>query len=453
MNITRENIDELNVVLTLKLGKEDYEERVAAILKDYRKKANIPGFRPGKVPPGMINKMYGKPVLLDEINKLVSESLSKYLVDEKLNILGEPMPHQDDSKKIDLDTDSEFEFKFDLGMAPELDFPISNKDKVTFYTIKVDNELIDKYIDSYTQRFGEYMHVEEIQDKDMLTVSIAQLNDAGEILEGGIKNEEARIATDVIKDKKIKDTVLKAKKGDILSIDLRKAYPNDTEIASILKIKQKEAEAINGMFTITINEVQRFNKAEVDQQLFDKVYGEGTVKSAEEFRSKIAEEASVGLQRDSEYKFKLDAKEAMIKKFKNQLPVEFLKRWLHEINEGKFSKEEIEKDFDKFLDDLKWQLIKDKIAKDNSIQVTEEDIMAAARDNARMQFSYYGMNNVPDEHLETFVQRTLENKDQTRKLADGKLEDNIIAYIRQNVKVEEKEISSEKFNKLFEEKN
>jgi len=453
MNITRENIDELNVVLKLELVKADYEERVTKVLKDYRKKAQVPGFRPGNVPIGLINKMYRKPILVEEINKLVSESLSNYLVSEKLNILGEPLPHSGEEKKIDWDNDSDFEFKFDLGLAPEFEVKLSSKDKFPYYTIKVDDELIDKYVDSYTQRFGEYVHAEEIQEKDMLTVSIAQLNENGELPENGIKNDEARISVEIIKDKKIKDAVLKAKNGDILTIDLRKAYPNDTEIASILKVKTEEAKEISGNFQITINQIQRFDKAEINQELFDKVYGEGVVKSVEEFRTKISEEASMGLKRDSDYKFRIDARDELVKKFKKDLPAEFLKRWLFTINEGKFAMEEIEKDFDKFMQDLKWQLIKDKIAKENSIKVTEEDIKAAARENARIQFSYYGMNNVPDEHLDTFAARTLENKDQTRKLAEGKLEDAIIDFVKQNVKVDEKEVTSEKFNKLFEEKN
>ena len=453
MNITRENIDELNVVLKLELEKTDYEERVTNVLKDYRKKASIPGFRPGKVPFGLINKMYRKPVLVEEINKLVSESLSKYLVDEKLDILGEPLPHEGESKKIDWDTDSEFEFKFDLGLAPEFELKLTQKDKVPYYNIKVDNELIDKYVDSYTQRFGEYSNVEGIDEKDLLTVSLAQVAEDGTVVEDGIKNEEARMAIDIIKDKKIKSDVVKAKKGDTLIIDLRKAYPNDTEIAALLKIKKEETVGITGNFQVTINEIQRFNKAEVNQELFDKVYGEGTVKSVEEFRAKISEEAETGLKRDSDYKFRIDTRAELIKKFKNELPDEFLKRWLFAINENKFSMEEIEKDFDKFREDLKWQLIKNKIAKENSIQVTEEDLKDAAKENARMQFSYYGMNNVPDEHLETFAQRTLADSEQIKKLAEGKVEDLIINFVKENVKVDNKEITSEKFNKLFEEQN
>lgn len=452
MNITRENVDELNAVLKLELVKEDYEERVNSVLKDYKKKANIPGFRPGKVPFGMIQKMYGKPVLVEELNKLVSESLSKYLVEEKLNILGEPLPHDGENKPMDFDKDTEFEFMFDLGLAPEFDLKLSSKDKVPFYNIKVDDEMIDKYVDNYTQRFGEMVHVDSIEEKDVLTAKIVQLDENDKILEGGIFVEEARMATDVIADKNIKKTVLAAKKGDELVFDLKKAYPNDTEIAALLKIKAEEVSNVSGNFKVTVEEIQRFNKAEVNQALFDKIYGEGNVKSVEEFRAKISDEASVNLKNDSEYRFKVDTKEILVKKFKKDLPEAFLKRWLIAANEGKFNAEDIEKDFDKFTQDLKWQLIKDRIAKENEIEVKEEDIKSAAIDNARMQFAYYGMNNVPDEHLEQFAQRSLENQEEVRKLHETKLEDKVVAHIKETVKVDEKEINIDKFNKLFEDK-
>lgn len=452
MNISRHNIDDLNAVLKLELGKEDYEERVTNVLKDYKKKANIPGFRPGKVPFGMINKMYRKPVLVEEINKLVSESISKYLVDEKLNILGEPLPHEGDQKLIDWDTDESFEFKFDLGISPEVDVKLTAKDKVPYYMIKVDDSLIDKYVDSYASRFGENIPVDKIEEKDLLSVSVEQLDADGNVMEEGLKNDEARVSVEVIKDKKIKESILKAKKGESVVVDIKKAYPNDTEIASILNLKAEEVAEVSGNFKFNINEIQRFIKADINQELFDKIYGEGTVKDEKEFRAKVSEEAAQGLKRDSDYKFRIDVKESLVKKFKQKLPDEFLKRWLLAINEGKFSMEEIEKDFDKFTEDLKWQLVKDKIAKENEIKVDEADIKAAAMDNARMQFSYYGMNNVPDEHLEAFAQRTLEDQEQIRKIAEGKQEDKIIDFVKTVVKIDEKDIAAEKFNKMFEEK-
>ncbi len=450
MNITRQNVDELNAVLTLELTKEDYQERVEKVLNDYRKKATIPGFRPGKVPFGMIRKMYGKPVLAEEINKLISESLSNYLVNEKLDILGEPLPHEGDNKTLDFDNDTNFEFKFDLGLAPEFDLCLSNKDKLTFHKIKVDKELIQKYVDNYTQRMGQFVNVDKIEDKDVLTVKINQLNDNGEILEAGIYVDEARLSTDLIQDQNIKKTVLKASKGDTLVLDLKKAYTNEFDLASLLKIKREELAAITSEFKVNIQEIQRFTKAEVNQELFDKVYGEGTITSEAEFHKKISEEAAVNLERDSEFRLKLDTKDLLVKKFKKDLPQTFLKRWLIAVNEGKFSQEEIDKDFDKFTEDLKWQLIKNRIAKENKIELKEEDLKEAAIQQARMQFAYYGMNNVPDEHLEQFSRRTLENKDELRKLHENSLEEKIVAFVKQTVKLEEKEISLEKFNKLFE---
>lgn len=450
MNISRENIDDLNAVLTLELVQEDYDERVTTVLKDYRKKANIPGFRPGKVPFGMIKKMYHKPVLVEEINKLVSESISKYLIDEKLNILGEPLPHEGDKKEIDWDNDTNFEFKFDLGMAPEFELKVTGKDKIASYSIKADDEVINKYIESYTQRFGENKSVDAIEEKDLLTVAVEQLGENGEAKEGGIKTDETRLAIDVIKDDATKEVILKAKKGDVLTIDLKKAYPSDAEISSMLNISKEEAVDLSGDFKITINDILRFANAEVNQELFDKVYGEGNVKSEEEFRGKIAEEAAEGLKRDSEYKFRLDVRAALIKKFKSNLPDAFLKRWLFAINEGKFTMDDIEKDWDKFTEDLKWQLIKDKISTDNDLKVEEADLKAAAIENARLQFSYYGMSNVPDEHLETFAQRTLEDKEQARKLAEGAIENKIVDFVKETAKIDEKEISSEKFRKMLE---
>lgn len=450
MNISKENIDELNAVLTLELVQEDYNERVTNVLKDYRKKANIPGFRPGKVPFGMINKMYRKPVLVEEINKLVSESISKYIIEEKLNILGEPLPHEEEKKEIDWDNDTTFEFKFDLGIAPEFELKITGRDKIPSYTIKADEELINKYIESYTQRFGENVSVDSIEEKDLLTVSVEQVDENGETVTDGIKKDETRLAADLIKDEAIKDVVLKAKKGDVLTIDLKKAYPSDAELSSMLEITKEEAEKLSGDFKVTVTDILRFKNAEVNQELFDKVYGEGTVKSEEEFKAKIEEEAAEGLKRDSEYKFKLDVRTALVKKFKNNLPDEFLKRWLFAINEGKFTMEDIDKDWDKFTEDLKWQLIKDKLSTDNDLKVEEADLREAAIANARLQFSYYGMTNIPDEHLESFAQRTLDDKEQARKLAEGAIENKIIDFVRENAKIDEKEINGEKFKKLLE---
>lgn len=448
MNISRENIDNLNAVVSIQLEKEDYDERVVNTLKDYRRKARIDGFRPGKVPFGLISKMYRKPVLVEEINKLVSESLGKFIIEEKLNILGEPLPHKEESKTWDWDNDENFEFKFDLAIAPEFEVKISTKDKIPYYNIKVDDKLIDNYVENLASRFGEYKPTDKAEEKDTIKADIEQVTDGNQ--EEALKADDSSLLIDLIKDEKIKKDFIGKKAGDELTIDLRKAYPNDTELSGILKIDKEAASEIHGDFKIRIKEVSRFQNAEVGQELFDKVYGEGNVKSDKEFRERIAIEAKNGLKNDSEYKFKIDIKDHFIRKFKKDLPEEFLKRWLYNINEGKFTEEQIEKDFDHFTEDLKWQLIKDKITTDNSIEVNEEEIFQGAKDTARHQFMQYGMNNVPDEHLESFAKRILENKDEVRKLNEQVLENKIIQYIKENIKIDEKDISADKFNKMFE---
>ncbi len=450
MNINKENIDELNAVLSINLMKEDYEERVKNILNDYRKKARVDGFRPGKVPAGIINKMYRKPVLLEEVNKLVSESISKYLIEEKLNILGEPLPHIEEKKTIDWDNDSEFEFKFDLGIAPDFELKISAKDKIPFYTIKVDDKLIDKYVETYAQRFGALESIDSITEKALIKVDIKELSPEGAIVENGIHVEEATLSIEMIKDDKIKKIVLSSKKGDLLSMDLKKAYPNDAELAGILKIDKSLVAELPQNFQVAVKDINLFKNAEVNQTLFDKVYGEGAVKDEKEFREKTAQEAKKGLIQDSDYRFRIDAKDTLIKKFKSALPNDFLKRWLLLINEGKYDLEQIEKEYSHFEEDLKWQLIKDKITEENNLEVTEEDLKQAAIDVARMQFAQYGMANVPDEHLAEFSNRLLSTNEERNKIKTKVVEDKVINFVKSTVKVDSKEISSEKFNKLFE---
>jgi trigger factor len=450
MNIEKKNIDDLNAVLSLTLQKDDYEKRVEDVLKDYRKKARIDGFRPGKVPFGLINKMYRRPVLLEEVNKLVSESITKYLVDEKLNILGEPIPHEGDTKKIDWDNDEEFEFKFDLGLVPEFDLNITSKDKIPYYLIKTDNALVDKYIESYCQRFGEFISVDEITEKDVLKCELKQNIDGQPGETPGIYLEEASLSVEMIKDKQIKNQVLEARKGDTLKLDLKAAYPDETEIAGMLKIEKEKVADIQGTFNVLIKDISRFQKAEINQELFNKVFGEGIVKEEKDFREKIKEEAKKGLRQDSEYRFVLDVKELLLKKFKSDLPREFLKRWLLLINEGKFTRQQIDEEFEKFEEDLKWQLIKDKILTDNNLKISDEDLMTGAKRIAQLQFSQYGMNNVPEEQLADFAKRMLEREEDRKNIITRVSEDKVIEFVRGAVKLDEKEVSSEKFNKLFE---
>jgi trigger factor len=362
MNITKENIDDLNALLKVEIKKADYEENVEKVLKDYRKKANIKGFRPGMVPIGLVKKMYGKAVQLDEINKLVSESIHKYLHDEKIEILGDPLPKDNDQEMINFDTKEDFSFTFELGLTPQFEIKLSKKNKVNYYQIEVDEKMKTDYISNYTRRFGEFKSSEKSGEKDMLKGNIIQLGAKNIILEDGLKAENTTISIDIMKDEKIKKHFIGRKIDDEIDFDLRKALPNDFEIAGILNKKKDEVGDVNGNFRFTIKEINRFEPAEIGQKLFNKVYGEGVITSEDEFMKKVEEEIVNNLKRESDYKVMLDVKKLTIEKTDFSLPEDFLKKWLLKVNE-KTTEEQIEKEFESFRSDLKWQLIRNKVAK------------------------------------------------------------------------------------------
>jgi len=450
MNITKENKDELNAVLKIQVDPEDYRERVDKVVKDYKKKAKMDGFRPGKVPEGLIRKMYGRAIKVDEVNKLVSEKLSEYLKAEELNILGEPLPSKEEQKPIDWDNDEQLEFAFDIAMAPELEVKISGHDKIPYYTIKITDELIDKQVDNYQQRLGEFRPIEKIQNLDeMITAHITELDNQRNPKEGGIYKENATITLSVIKDEDIKKQFENAAAGDAVDINLKKAFPNDTEISSMLNIEKEKAEALEGLFRISIEEVKMFEKAEVNQELFDKIYGEGHITSNEEFREKIKEELEQQIKPESERKFAHDVKEHFVRKVDPKIPSDFLKRWLKET-QNDLSEEDIEKEFSRFEQDVKWDLIKNKIAKENEIQVEEKEILELAKQVTQQQFQQYGLGNLPDEQIENYAQEILKKDEDRRKLHERKYEEKVVEHIKEKVKLEEKEVTSDEFQQLIE---
>jgi trigger factor len=451
MNISRNETDELNSVLRIEIEKEDYEERVENVLRDYRRKAKIDGFRPGKVPFGLISKMYRKPVLADEVNKILNEVLTKYIVDEKLNILGEPLPHEGDQKKFDWDHDTTFEFVVDIALAPDFDVQITSKDKFTYYGIKIDGKIRSAYIERYASRLGSLKNVESSDEHSVLKADLIQVDQEGHIIEQGINVEDGSISLQNVKDEKIKQKLIGLQEGNELQVNMKRAFPNNADVAGLLKIKSEEVDLINGEFKLKVKSVSNFEKAEINQEFYDRLFGKDTVKSEEEFHIKIDDIIRSELSRDSEYKLRLDIREYFISRFKKSLPEEFLKRWLLEVNKEKLTMEQIEKDFQHFIEDLKWQLIKDKIGKNNDIKVSEEELLAYAKSFTRMQFSqYYGVSDFPDEQLTNYAQELLKKDDERKKLAERKFEEKIIEFIRSTAKVDQKEISQEKFNKMLE---
>jgi trigger factor len=450
MDIKKDSLDELNAVLTVKIEKVDYEERVDNVLKDYRRKARFDGFRPGKVPQGLVNKMYRKPVLVDEINKILGESLGKYLVDEKLNILGEPLPHEENPVQIDWDQDSEFEFSFDIGLAPEMDFTVSDKDKIPYYLIKIDEKEIAQQHDRICSRFGTFKEAEEITDKELIKADLAETDKKGEPVENGIRVEEASISLEFVKDEKIKKKFLGLKSGDEVVVDIKKAFENETDLASLLKIDKEKLTGIGNTFRITVKSISRFEKAEINQELFDKVYGPDQVKSLEEFNAKIGEELKTAFARNSDYKFNIDAKEYFLNKFMQELPSGFLKRWLFHTNKGKLTMEQIEQDFDHFVLDLRWQLVKGKVARDNEMKVNEDELLAHVKDVFRQQFvQYYGIADVPAETLEKYARESLSREDERNRYVEGLMENKVFEFMKKTMKLNTKEVTLEQFNKMF----
>ena len=450
MNITRENIDELNATLTISVEKADYEATVNDVLKNYRKKANMPGFRPGMVPAGLIKKMYGKAALAEEVNKIISKSLNEYIHAENLNILGEPLPIEEKQTVIDWDNQSDFSFVYDIGMAPAIEVTLGKEVTMPYYSILADDEMVSKQMDAYAGRLGENKVVDSVEGKDTVRGTFVQLDEAGNEQEGGIKAEKVVIAIDIMKDEEIKASFIGKMAGDVVVFDPVKAYDNKHEVGHMLNISHEEAEALSGNFSFTIEEVLRFEKAELTPDLYSKIFGEDSgITTEEEFKARVKSEIEENFVYSSDYKFSIDSRDALINSIQFDLPKAFLRRWIKLTNE-KMTDEQIDGDFDNFMLDLKWQLMKDRIVKDNELKITEEDVRALAKEMAAMQFRQYGLNNVADEHLENYAKHMLEKEEERRKLVTKKQEDLILATIKNKVTLDMKEITYDEFNKMLE---
>ncbi len=449
MNIVRKDHDSVNATITISIEKADYSEKVEKTLRDYRKKANIPGFRPGMVPMGLLKKMYGKSILADEINKMLSDELYKYIRENNINILGEPLPNEEEQKEINFDTQEDFEFSFDLGLAPEFEVELNKKDKVKFYHIAASNEMVNNQVKSYTSRYGKYAQEETVEEKDMVKGLVVELEN-GEVKEDGIQVSDAVLTPAYMKDEASKNSFVGKKAGDQVTFNPKTAFENEAEIASLLKVKKEDVAGLTADFLFTIESNTRYHEAEVNQELFDKVYGDGVVNSEEEFIAKIKATIEDQLQQDSNYKFGMDAREALIKKYSDlTFPDAFLKRWLALTNK-ELTADKIEEDYPKMIADLKWQLIKDKIARANNVQVENEDVQAYGRQVARAQFAQYGMTGLDDAILDNYAKDMFKNEEQLRNIIDRVAENKVVDIIKNTVKLDTKEVSIEEFNKMFE---
>ena len=450
MNIQFENPDKVNGLLTLTIEKSDYAEKVEKTLKDYRKRAQVPGFRPGQAPMGMIQRQYGMSVKVDEINRLLNEKIYEYIHENKIQMLGEPLPNNEKQKPLDFAGDGPFEFVFDIAVAPEFKAELSGRDKIDYYQIEVDDKLIDQQVQMYQSRGGQYEKAETYQSRDMLKGDLRELDENGSTKEGGITVESAVMMPEYIKVEDQKKLFDGCKLGDIITFNPKKAYPdNDSEVAALLKLKKEEVADLTADFSYQITEVSRFVPAAVDQTLFDQVFGEGTVKDEKEFRQKIADSIKPQLTQNSDYKFLLDVRAHLEKKVgKLEFPDALLKRIMLKGNEDKGA-DYVEKNYEKSIAELKWHLIKEQLVAAQQIKVEDADLKAVAKETARAQFAQYGMNNVPEEYLDNYAEDMLKKQENINGLVDRALDDKLTVVLKNVVKLNEKTISLDDFNKLM----
>ncbi len=449
MNVLQNNSDAVNATLVVTVTPADYTEKVEKAIKDYRRKAVMPGFRPGTVPASLIKRKFGEAFLAEEVNKLISEALYKHITDNKLDILGEPLPTVD-FPTPELKDGGEFNFSFDIAIAPAIELSLTKKDKVTYYTIDVDKKMIDQQTASYRGRFGKYVKAEETGEKDVIKGKLVELDDKGAVKDGGVNIESAMISPNYMKKDEEKKKCYGKKIGESFDFNPFDAFGgSEVELASLLKMDKEKAKEFKSDCRFTVEEITRFAEAEMNQEFFDECFGKDTVKSAEEFEAKIKSELANQFVADSDIKFILDMRALVLDGLKDvKFPEAFLKRWLKEQNK-EMTDEKIDSEFSKMLDDLKWQLFKDKTAKEADVKIEEADIKEVAKRQAKAQFAQYGMLSIPDEYLENYVKEMLQNKDGRKNVAERAIEDKVMAILKEKVTITGKNVSFEEFNKFF----
>ena len=450
MKITFDCPDKINGVLTMTIEPADYQEKVEKTLKDYRKKAQVPGFRPGMVPMGMIKKQYGTAVKVDEVNRLMGEKLYEYVRENKIQMLGEPLP-SDKQQPQDFEKDGEMTFVFDIAVAPEFNVALSGKDKIAYYTIAVDDKLIDQQVQMYASQGGEFVKAEVFSGNDTITGDLRQLDEKGNTLEGGITTESGMIMPAYIKEEKQKKLFDGCKPGDIITFNPKKAYPdNDAEVAALLKVKKEDVADMNSDFSFQVTEIRHFQPAEVDQKLFDRVFGEGTVTSEKAFREKIAEQLKGQFVGSSDYKFMQDVRAHLEKKVgKLEFPEALLKRVMLQNNKDKGA-DYVEQNFEGSIKELGWHLIKEQIVAAQEIKIEDEDVKRVAREAVRAQFAQYGMSNVPDDVLDNYAEEQLKKRENIDGFVDRAVDLKLTEKLKTVVKLDEKTVSLDEFNKMME---
>lgn len=438
MEIKQNRVDDLNMTVTFVLGKEDWEESRKKKLNDYRRKAEIRGFRRGMAPMSLIEKVHGGQALAEVLNTTVSEALSKFIEDEKLNILGEPLPSED-SEKNDWDNPDVFTFSFDLGLAPEVNISVTKEDKVPYYNVTVTKAALDDYRQGLLKQFGQLESAEAAGEDDFIIADF----EAGEQ-----KIEGAYVSLRTISDAKVRKSFVGLKKDGTKQVDITKAFANEADRAAMFHVKKEELDTLPAKWKMTVKDVKTFVDAPLTQSTFDQIFGEGSCKDEAEFDAKVKERLQAEYARESDYRFMIDAKEYLIDKAAITLPDAFMKRWIMAANDGKFTMEQIEAEYDLFAKDFRWNMVRGKIMKDNGLKVEMEDVKKQARSMAAYQFAMYGMNNVPEEHLDKYAEQLLGDRQQADRIVEHVEDDIALTWVRNNASLEKKKISLEKMREL-----
>jgi trigger factor len=450
MKINRENIDTVTATVKVLIEKSDYEKNVADKLREYRQKASLPGFRPGKVPAGIIQKRFGKAILAEEVNQLLSHNLTNYLRDEKINLIGDPLPNKELQPDIDFEKDEDFEFVFDIAISPEVNLNLDESHTVDYYRIKVDDAMVTENIERIRNDYGKNMDTNEVTRDAYIRADFIELDADGNELENGIRAENVLLAVDRVKDEATSNNLTGKVIDDSLVLNPVVAFGDRHEVGHMLNISHEEAEALESDFKCTVKSIQVFQKAEINDELFKLVFGSDTeVSTEDEFLEKLKENISISLESNSKQRFEVDAKNALIASVPLDLPETFLKRWLRETN-NELTEEKIEEDFEGFKEDLKWQLIKNDIIRKNEIQVSEEETLDMAKSVALSQYQQYGIYSVADEHLASFAGRILEKEEDRERIVRRIFEIKVFDLVRSKVSLRENDVTAEEFKALYE---
>ncbi len=438
MDIKKVAIDDLNAQLRIKIEANDYQPKVEEVLANYRRTASVPGFRKGKVPMGMVKKMYGKGVLVEEVNKLMQQQVYTFLIEENLEILGNPIPTEDNDN-IDWTEGNDFEFSFEVGLSPEFEVSITKKNKLPFYKIKADDATIDRYTEDLAKRYGSMTNIDKSEEGATL---YGKFTPAGE----GDHSNEATVMISAVKDDKIKKQFIGIGPDDVVEFDVLKAFDdNKTEVSSMLNLPKEEITEENKVWNFTVIRVNRLEPAELNQELFDKIFGEGNVNGIEEFRAKVGEDIEKMYEQESDRRFLNDATEYILDKVKFDLPDEFLKCWLMTVSEKPLTMEQVEAEYAQYQLSTKWQLIENRIAKDNDMQIGREEVLGFAENAVRSQMLQYGIPEPDEEMVKNTAQRVLENEEESKRISDEIFSRKLLAFFKENFKLDEKEVSYDEF--------